>query len=200
MRCPAPENTSVNVLDYFLLAIVAFSVIPALIKGFVYEGLMMAATVAGIWLAVARYQQVADLLQGVISNPEGRKFAAFLLILFGVLLAAALIAKLASGLIEAVGLRWFDHLLGMALGLVRGVLICTVLLIMMTAFPFNMGLMSRSTLAPDFLRVGDELVALLPARIERQFRQGMVKLQHAETTMPLPSDMVPQQHPSRTAP
>jgi membrane protein required for colicin V production len=190
----------VNVLDYLLLAIVAFSVIPALIKGFVYESLMMAATVVGIWLAVFRYQQVAGLLQGVISNPEGRKFAAFLLILFGVLLAVALIAKLASGLIEAAGLRWFDHLLGMALGLVRGVLICTVLLIMMTAFPFNLGLMSQSSLAPDFLRAGNALVALLPARIGQQFRQGMVKLQHTETTMPLPSDLVPQQPPARSAP
>lgn len=188
-----------NVLDYLLLAIVVFSVIPALIKGFVYESIMMAATVAGIGLAVFRYRQVADWLQGFIDNPEGRKFAAFLLILFGVLLAAVLIAKLASGLIEAVGLRWFDHLLGMALGLVRGVLICTVLLIMMTAFPFNLGLMSRSVLAPDFLRVGNDLVALLPAQIEQKFRQGMVKLQHAETTMPLPSDLVPQQPPARTA-
>ena len=188
-----------NVLDYLLLAIVVFSVIPALIKGFVYESLMMGATVVGIGLAVFRYQQVADRLSGFIDDPEGRKFAAFLLILFGVLLVAMLIAKLASGLISAAGLRWFDHLLGMALGLVRGVLICTVLLIMMTAFPFNLGLMSGSTLAPDFLRAGSDLVALLPERIEHQFRQGMVRLQHAETSMPLPSDLVPQPRHARTA-
>lgn len=187
-----------NVLDYFLLAVVAFSVIPALIKGFVYESLMMGATVAGIGLAVFQYQQLADRLSGFIENPEGRKFAAFLLILFGALLMAMLIAKLASGLMAAAGLRWFDHLLGMALGLVRGVLICTVLLIMMTAFPFNLGLMSESTLAPDFLRAGNDLVALLPASIEHQFRQGMVKLQRTETTMPLPSDLAPL--PARTDP
>lgn len=187
-----------NVLDYLLLAIVVFSVIPALVKGFVYEALMMVATVAGVWLAVVRYRQVADLLQGTISNPQGRNFAAFLLILIGVLLAAVLIGKLASSLIAAVGLRWFDRLLGAALGLVRGVLICTVLLIMMTAFPFNLGLMRDSLLAPDFLRAGNDLVGVMPAGVERQFRRGMIQLQQAEKTAPLPSDLVDPQAPVRT--
>lgn len=175
-----------NVLDYLLLAIVVFSVIPALIKGFVYEALMTGATIVGIWLALDRYRQLADALPGAISNPEARSFVAFLLILAGVLLAAMLIAKLLSGLIAAVGLRWFDRLLGAALGLVRGVLICTVLLIMMAAFPFDLGMMHRSLLAPDFLRAGNSLVDVMPSTVQSRFRQGLYQLKRMERRAAFP--------------
>lgn len=164
-----------SVLDWILLFILAVSVISAIVKGFVHEALMMAATVVGIILGVWLYPSLASHWTAIHSAPV-RNFLAFLAIFLAVLIAAAIVARLARKLIEAAGLRWFDRLLGGALGLVRGVLICIVLLVMLTVFPFDLGLVRRSQLAPDLLVAGDLFAAVLPGQMQQDFQAGLKRL------------------------
>ena len=167
-----------HLLDWILLLILAVSVISALVKGFVHEVLMMTATVLGILLATWKYQALAAHWT-VIHQPALRDFLAWMAILCAVLVAAALIAHLARKLIEAAGLRWFDRLLGGALGLVRGVVICIVLLVMLTVFPFNLELLRNSRLAPDLLVAGDLFADVLPGTMQRDFQPGLARLRRS---------------------
>lgn len=165
-----------HLLDWILLLIVVLSVIPALVKGFVYEALMMAATVAAIVIGLWKYPALAAHIHWVHAPPL-RSFMAFVLIFLAILIAAGIAARIARGLVKAAGLRWFDRLLGGALGLVRGVVICLVLLVVMTAFPFDLPLVRGSAMAPDFLTVGQALSGLLPQPMQSDFRASLQKLQ-----------------------
>jgi membrane protein required for colicin V production len=166
----------VTLLDWLLIAIIAFSIITAIAKGFVYEALMMAATVLGVVVAMLKYPQLSGRMVDLIGSPTLRNFVAFIVILVAALLLAAILGKIGSRIIEAAGLRWFDRLLGGALGAVRGVLICIVLLIVLTAFPINLGAISRSRLAPDFLTAGETLVTLMPGNMRVPFHVGLGRL------------------------
>lgn len=168
-------------LDWILVLIVVVSVIPALVKGFVYEALMMAATVAAIVVGIWKYPAVAAHLHWISVAPL-RSFAAFVLIFLAILIAAGILARIARGLVRAAGLRWFDRLLGGALGLVRGVVICLVLLVAMTAFPFDLPLVHASRFAPDFLTVGQALSGLMPAPMQAGFRSSLRQLQPPAST------------------
>ncbi|MGH9533677.1 MAG: CvpA family protein [Terriglobales bacterium] len=162
-------------LDWVLLIIVLVSVVPALVKGFAYEALMMAATVAAIVLGFWKYPALAAHMGWVHIAPL-RSFLAFLFIFLVVLILAGISARIIRGLVKAAGLGWADRLLGGALGLVRGVVICLVLLVAMTAFPFDLPLVHRSRFAPDFLTVGQAFAVWLPAPMRRDFEGSLHKL------------------------
>ncbi len=166
-----------NLLDWILLAILLLSMIPAMVKGFVYEVLMMAATIVLIYLAFAHYHWAARHIG--FGTPEVRSFLGFVAILCGGILLAMVLGRLLSRMVHSTPLRWFDRLLGAAFGLVRGVVIVTVLLMMMTAFPVNFGQLQGSLLAPDFLRVGGVFSDFLPQPVGLKFRQGLAQIRKA---------------------
>lgn len=185
-----------HLLDWILLIIVVLSVVPALVKGFVYEALMMAATVAAIILGIWKYPAL-EAHMGWVHVAPLRSFLAFLFIFIAVLLAAALAARVLRKMVQAAGLGMADRLLGGALGLVRGVVICLALLIAMTAFPFDLPLVHNSRFAPDFLTVGEAFSGFLPAQMRHGFQHSLKKL--ATASAPPPTHPIPTP-PSRHSP
>lgn len=161
-----------NWLDWLLLIIIAISTLAALVRGFITEIVMLAATLLGLGLGAWKYRAAGDLLRGWIAKPEIRHGLGFLLIFFGVIAAAWLVTALLRKLLAVVGLRWFDRLLGGALGLARGVLICVVLLVILTAFPLAGTAVAGSRLAPDLLQAGAWMARLLPRPLRRRFERG----------------------------
>ncbi len=161
-----------NWLDWILLIIIAISAAAALLRGFVTEILMLLATLAGLALGAWKYQAAGRLFRPWVARPEVRHGLGFLLIFFGVIVAAWLLTALLRKLLSAAGLRWFDRLLGGALGLLRGVLICVVLLVILTAFPLSETAVAQSRLAPDLLQAGVWMVHLLPPRVRQRFENG----------------------------
>ena len=189
-----------HLLDWILLIIVVLSVVSALVKGFVYEALMMAATVAAVILGIWKYPALAAHM-GWVHLEALRSFLAFLFIFIAVLLAAALAARILRKMVQAAGMGMADRLLGGALGLVRGVVICLALLIAMTAFPFDLSLVHNSRFAPDFLSIGEAFSGLLPAQMRHGFQHSLHKLATASAPRPThPIPTPPPRHSPRPQP
>lgn len=161
-----------NLLDLALVAIVALSVVTAASRGFVYEVWMMAATVVAIGVAAWQYPAVVPWL-GWIGGEEARHFAAFVVVLGAVLLAAMALGRVLRRLLHAVGLGGVDRLLGAGLGLVRGVVLGAVVVFMLVAYPFNPRLVRGSALAPGFLWGSRALARVMPSALEGRFRTGL---------------------------
>jgi len=79
----------------------------------------MAGFVLGLILAAAFFRGLAGVLS-FIPNETIAKVAAFLLILFVVSLAAALLAWIIRSVVHAVMLGWLDHLGGAVFGFLLG--------------------------------------------------------------------------------
>jgi membrane protein required for colicin V production len=111
----------VAVLDWVVGAVLAASVLLGLWRGLVYEVLSvlnwLAAFVLAQWLA----PRAAQLMPLSRAGESVQYAAGFVVVFIAALFAGGLLVWLTKKVVEAVGLRPVDRVLGGAFGLVRGV-------------------------------------------------------------------------------
>jgi membrane protein required for colicin V production len=118
---------ALNGFDLVLIAAVAVSAIVGMIRGVVREVISVAAWVVGIWCAWQYGAFVAHFLERYLANPGLRLWVSRLAIVVAILIAGGLLAWVVRLLLRGTGLSGLDRLLGMAFGVLRGVLVAAVL-------------------------------------------------------------------------
>jgi membrane protein required for colicin V production len=113
--------------DYAVLAIVGLSVLLSIMRGFVREVLALASWVIAFFVAKIYVLELVPLLPDAIPNESLRMLAAFLILFLATLLICTLLAIVLSQIFKKIGLGWLDRIIGGMFGLVRGIVIVTVL-------------------------------------------------------------------------
>jgi membrane protein required for colicin V production len=113
--------------DYVVIGIVGLSLLFGVWRGVVGEVISLVAWGLGIFAAVEFGAPVGRSLFAGLSDPALRTLAGCVAIFIGVLVAMALLNMVVRSMVKALGLSVSDRILGMLFGLVRGVLICMVL-------------------------------------------------------------------------
>jgi len=170
-----------GVADWIILAFLVFSVATAAWEGFFHEAFGLAGLVVGYLVAAWQYRRLADWLDPILKQPWLAEVGSFLVIFFGVLIAAFLAGRLARWLMKEAGLTAMDRTLGGLLGLVKGCLVVAIVLVAMAAFTPTSKLLQRSELAPYFLVAGRAAIWLAPAELRQRFEQGLDYLRNART-------------------
>jgi membrane protein required for colicin V production len=182
-----------NWLDIVLGAILLLSGIAALRNGLTREIVRIIALVAGVMGALWFYDVVAGKLT-FITSPAVAKFSAFLGILFGCMLAGAVLAWILDKFWGASGLRWFDRLLGGGFGLVRGWIAATVLLLGLVAFVPVAGVeraVAESKLAPLVLHGARAASYVAPAALRQAYSDNFERVRGAWSLRPSSAARVP---------
>lgn len=122
-------------LDWVFAAILVLSLVVGVWRGLVFEVISVAGWIVAFVLAQWWAPAVASWLPMGQWSPALRYAAGFVVVLMGSLFAMALLAMLARKLIEAVGLRPVDRILGAAFGLVRGLVIVLALTVVALMTP-----------------------------------------------------------------
>ncbi|WP_092007105.1 CvpA family protein [Polaromonas sp. OV174] len=120
-----------TVLDWVLLGVLFFSMLLGAWRGLVYEVLSVLGWALSFYLAQWFAPQVATWLPLQSASEPVRYAAAFVLVFIAAVFAAGLLAFLVKKLIEAIGLRPVDRLLGAAFGVLRGVILVLVATVVM---------------------------------------------------------------------
>ena len=167
-----------NPLDWLLGLLLLYSIIRAAIRGFFREAFALGGLILGFLLACWTYRAAATHLTGLITSPQLAQFAAFLLILVGVMLLATLAGKLLRSAASAIGLGFFDRLLGALFGLLRGCILGTALLMALTAFLPPAPWLSTSRLAPFFLRASHAVFFVMPSDLKSRLHDGAQRIKH----------------------
>jgi len=165
-----------NWLDWTLAGVVAISVFTAFSKGFTRELISLAAVLAGLVVATVGYHKSAAWFEDLAHSHQVALGLGFLTLFLATLLLGALLSFLAGKLIRSAGLQGFDRLLGVAFGLVRGVLIDSVLLMACVAFAIKPEAVQHSSLAPYVTKGARVLAAVMPSEMKTEFRAGFQKL------------------------
>lgn len=123
--------------DYVALGIVGVSLVFGLWRGVVGEIIALVAWVVAIFAAVEFGARVGTFVFAGLSDPALRTLAGCVVIFVGVLVVMALFRMVVRSMVKALGLSVSDRILGMVFGLVRGVLVCMVLVALggMTSAP-----------------------------------------------------------------
>lgn len=114
-----------TVLDVGVIAALAVSSLVGLVRGFTREVLSLAAWVLAFLLARTFAPMLAPIIPG-IENPSLRHLAALIAVFVVTLVAASLLAKAVSGMVKWAGLGFYDKLLGLLFGALRGGLIVLI--------------------------------------------------------------------------
>ncbi len=132
-------HTSLNWLDYAILAIIAISIFISIIRGFTKEALSLAGWVVAAWVALVFAEQTEPLLRDYIEVPSIRLLMAFVVLFLITLFLAAFVNYMVSQVVEKTGLSGTDRMIGVFFGLVRGIVIVAAIVMAcgMTPLPFD---------------------------------------------------------------
>lgn len=116
-----------NWADLAILGVIFISASISLVRGFVREAMSLLAWALAGWLAFNYSAQIGEYLAQWIPARSARMGAGFGLIFVGVLMLSGFVIRLVKGLIKQVGLTATDRSFGMIFGVLRGLVIITVL-------------------------------------------------------------------------
>lgn len=162
-------------LDLVVLGLVLGLAARGLWRGFINDLSGLLGLVLGYFFARPLSAKLEPILASFIENPGLRSGISFYLSLFAIYLAVVLLGKIATKLSKLVLLGWLNRLLGAASGLLKGLLLASLLALpvrwMGDAFPsvgpgaeyreksrfFGYALAAGEWFAPNLFRVVDGL-------------------------------------------
>jgi len=181
----------VNYADWAILAVLLISIISATAQGFFHEAFGLAGLIVGYLLAAWQYPSLAAAFEPHVKSPWIAEIAAFLIIFLAVVIVAGILGRIVRWAMKEAGLSVFDRVLGALLGLLKGALFVSVILMGMTAFAPASKALEGSQLAPYFLVVGRAAIWMAPAELRARFYQGLDFVRNAKLPKALPVPVLP---------
>jgi len=162
-----------NWFDWLLAAIVFFSVLSGASEGLVRGLIGLASLVVGLAVAAAGYHGLGNSLGAWIHSPDVAYGVAFFALFILVVIVGAIISAIAAKLVKEAGIRWLDRLLGLAFGLVRGLIGCAIVIMVMLAFSLGSNALKNSQLRPVAMGSVRTMVAAMPSDLRQHFEAGL---------------------------
>ncbi len=136
-----------NYFDIIVVAIVVIFAIRGLLRGFIKEIISLAGILFSIWAAFTYYPALVPYLE-FVQNPAWRNICAYIVIfIIGILLAHTAIIIL-QRIVSIAFLSWADKLLGFCFGLLKGLLICAIIVTIIGIFFNNILVIDQSVTIP----------------------------------------------------
>ena len=158
-------------LDWTLLAVLAFSVVVGLVRGFVFECLSLAGWVVAWFAAQWGAPQLAPQLPVGAPGTALNLGAAFALTFVAALIVWTLLSRLVRLLVHATPLSLPDRLLGAVFGLLRGGVLLLAVATVVALTPASQSTAWRTSQGARWLGVAlASLKPLLPEPVARLVR------------------------------
>jgi membrane protein required for colicin V production len=159
-----------NPFDIFIIIVIGYSTVRGLFRGLVREASSIIGVLGGFYAAYSYYPQMAKLLAGFITNPSYQNIMSFLIIFCSVLIIISILGMVIKYLLNVAFLGWIDRFCGVGFGLIKGVLIVTVLFIILTMFlPTGAPLIKKSILAPHVIWISEKMVNVVSKEMKKDF-------------------------------
>ena len=154
-----------NWLDIVIIVAIVISTFLGFRAGIIKAVLVLAGIIIGVILAGRYYVPFSEQLS-FISQANVARIVAFAIILIGVMVIAAVLARLLKWAASVVMLGWVNRLGGAIFGLVLGAIFCSALLAIWVKFFGVPGAISESSLTTILLDHFPMVLALLPDEFE----------------------------------
>lgn len=158
--------------DIVALSVIGLTVALGLWKGLAVQVFGLAGLILGYILSVKYYLNAARLLPDISQGTA--RIAGFLAIFIACILAAFIMGRLLEKLLKFAGLGWANRLFGGALGLLKGTLIVSVIMVVLIAFlPSDSSMMKQSVTLPYLVSVTRLFGAAIPEDIKSKYKNRL---------------------------
>lgn len=120
--------------DAIFLCIIAISTIIALFRGAINELLSLSVWFITFFIVKHFGSFIDSKIHNYVTNTLLRGFILFIVVFILVAILIAIIKKLFASIIKSIGLGGLNYLLGALFGVIRGVLICALLVFIVEIF------------------------------------------------------------------
>lgn len=156
--------------DLIIIGVIGISFLFGAWRGLVKEALSLACWIAAAVLATLYNAALAPRLDWISDNPAVRRVAAAALIFVGTVFAGGIVSNLVSRLASAAGLKAADRGLGAVFGLVRGIVVVTLVIVFTADFEPLQSHYSNARTVPYLMVLADSFQSLLGAGSDIELR------------------------------
>jgi membrane protein required for colicin V production len=160
--------------DLIVLALVGSSLVAGALRGLVRALIATAATFAGLILAGRWYAPAGAWLRGagLVESEAAAQACGFLLIVGAAVVLGFVAGQLVRKGLKRARLEWADRGLGALFGLARGLAVCAVIYLALTAFPVRLSAVTEARTAPVLAVSARALTYLTSAELRARFLEG----------------------------
>ena len=157
-----------NWLDVVLGVLLLATTVWGIVRGLVRQVVGLVAVVAGLVLAAFNYRTAAAVFDRFMDNEVLANFLGFVAVFVAVLAAGGLVGWLLTKAMKGP-LDLANRLFGGAFGMLKGVLICGILVFALLAFDVERRAIEGSRLAPLCFGITRAAVNLIPQDLKEKF-------------------------------
>jgi membrane protein required for colicin V production len=121
-----------NSIDIIVCIILLVFAVRGVTKGFVHELFSLIIIVSGLALAVVFYRPFSSVVRIFVENDDLASILSFIALFVGATLVLVVIRNALSGLVESLNITDVNAALGLVVGVSKGALLCSVLLVFFT--------------------------------------------------------------------
>ena len=174
-----------NPFDILIIVILGFSLVRGVFRGMVKEISSIIGVFGGFYAAYTYYTVLAKLLSGLIHDVSYLNILSFLIIFCCVLIIVSVLGVIIKYLLNIAFLGWVDRIGGLVFGIIKAILIVSVLFISLTAFlPKGSSFIKNSVLAPHVAWVSETMAKVVSQQMNRDF---MTKLEEFKKAWKIPN-------------
>ena len=169
-----------NLFDIIVIIIVGFCLIRGIFRGLVKELFSIVGVMAGYYAAYSYYPHVSKFLSQWVPAVAYSRLIGFLIVFIGIFLIISIIGVIVKYLMSISFLGWTDRISGAVFGLIKGLLIASVLFIAFTTFlPKNASIVKDSAVAPYLSHVSTQMAKIVKKDMKHEFVEKIEDLKKA---------------------
>lgn len=174
-----------NFFDILIIVILGYNLVRGLFRGLVKEVSSIIGVLGGFYAAYTYYPLPAKWLSGLIHNTAYLNILSFLIVFCCVLIVVGILGVIIKYLLDIAFLGWADRVFGVCFGIIKGILIVSILFITLTAFlPKGSGIIKNSTMAPHVSWISEKMAKVITKEMKQDF---LVKLKELKKTWKTPN-------------
>jgi len=163
-----------NRLDILIIIIISYCLITGLWRGIIREVASIIGVFLGFFAAYNLYMELGKYLfkWKWVSDPAYCSMLSFMVIFCTVFIIIGLLGIIIRYLLKIATLSWLDRAAGGGVGVIKGILIVSVLLLIFTAFlKENADILKGSLLAPHVTMISEQMVKLVSKEMKQSYKE-----------------------------
>ncbi len=165
-----------NPLDILMIVILTYCVVMGFFRGLMRELAATIGVLGGFYAAYTYYMNVSKYLSKWISDPSYLNILSFLIIFFSVFIIISILGVIIKYLLKIITFGWMDRISGGGCGLIKGLLIVSVVLMTLITFlPKGSPIIRDSMLSPRVTTISEKMAKVISKDMKREFA---IKIRH----------------------
>jgi len=159
-----------NLFDLAIIMILCFCLIRGVFIGIIRGLFSITGVLVGFFGASAFYMEVAESLSYWMPDASHVNILSFLSIFFGFFIAISILGVIVNYLLKIDFLSWVKRTLGAGIGIIKGVLLVSVLLLTLTAFlPKGAPIIKNSLFLSYFTLVSEKMARIVSKDMRHKY-------------------------------